>query len=386
MDTIDLEDFDPISSYETIKPIVKKIDFKELVQIFLNSSIKDIKSETETPNINFKFEEDGFELFKSIVENPYVKNDYWVPPAEEKDIEFLRYHNDDDVPTIYINDSIRFFEYLTNITNSQIELNTEYGINLDPRGVAINILKRIWLRMGIEDIENIDNFLNKQLQFLTNRLLDTHNPEKIGLLDDYEILMNSKLNATYDETTRSMIFTIQNNENSYELPHILYDIDDNGICYIYAIQSSKSNKDKKIERRLYKLNKNIENPNVHPSKVYALLLFINELKKKGITKIRIPSIQILSYRYHELLSEKARINLEKAKMEYESNPNEEYFKEKYEAAKEWYNSSYEKQDIINYLKTEELMNIAHRILKHDESIEIVEELNDQKDYLGMQIK
>ncbi len=366
---------------------MEKIAFRELVELFLNTTFRQIKSETETPNINFKFEEDGFALFRSIVETPFVKNGFWTPNAVQSDIDFILSHNNDnDVPTIYINDSIKFFEYLTNIINSIIQLNAEYGITLSARNLSMNVLRRIWLRMGVEDLDNIEVFLEKQLQFTRNRLLDTYNTEKIYSFNDYEIFMKSENNPTWDETTRSMIFTIRRNDSTYELPHILYDIDDEGICYIYAVQNSKDKKDKKIERELYKLNKNIENLNVHPSKVYALILFINELKKKGILKIRIPSMQVLSYRYHELLSERAKKDLEQAKVVLEKFPDDDYTQKKYEYARQWYDRTYEKQDKISYLKTIELMNLAYRITEHDQSIEILNEVNIQGDYLGIKIK
>ncbi len=356
------------------------------MELFLNTSFRDIKLETETPNINFKFGEDGFALFKNIVENPFVKNGSWTPNADQNDIDFVHSHNDDDVPTIYISDSIKFFEYLTNIINSLIKLNAEYEITSSARNLAMKVLRRIWLRMGIEDIANIESFLDKQLQFTRNRLLDTYNIEKSNSFNEYEIFMKSEVNPTWDETTRSMIFTMKKNNNTYELPHILYDIDDEGVCYIYAVQSSKKKKDKTIERELYKLNKNIENPNVHPSKVYAMMFFINELKKKGISKMRIPSMQVLSYHYHELLSEKAKKDLEKAKIALERFPDDDYVQKNYEVAKQWYDVTYEKQDKISYLKTIELMNLAYRILEHDQSIEIVNEVNVQGDYLGIKIK
>ena len=60
--------------------------------------------------------------------------------------------------------------------------------------------------------------------------------------------------------------------------------------------------------------------------------------------------------------------------------------EKYEFAKKWYDTTYEKQDKISYLKTEELMNLAYRILEHDQSVEIVNDINVQGDYLGIKIK
>ena len=366
---------------------METIDFRELVELFLNTSFREIKSETETPNINFKFGEDAFDLFQSIVENPFIKKDAWTPNADQEDIDFIKSHNNDkNVPNIYINDSVKFFEYLTNIINSTIELNLEYEIKSSPRNLAKNILRRIWLRMGIEDVENIEDFLDKQLQFTKNRLLDTPNMEKISISNGYEIFKESKVNQTWDETTRSIIFTIKRNNATYELPHILYDIDDEELCYIYAVQSSKNQKDKTIERDLYKLNKNIEDPNVHPSKVCSMILFINELKKKGITRIRIPSMQILSYRYHELLSEKAFKDLEEEEKSLKRFPNDKYTKRNYELAKKWYDAVYEKQDKISYLKTTELMNLAYRILEHDPSIEIINEVNLQGDYLGIKIR
>ena len=56
---------------------VEKIEFRELVELFLNTSIHQIKSETEVPNINFKFDEDAFVLFKSLIDKPFVKEGYF---------------------------------------------------------------------------------------------------------------------------------------------------------------------------------------------------------------------------------------------------------------------------------------------------------------------
>ena len=82
---------------------------------------------------------------------------------------------------------------------------------------------------------------------------------------------DDNINRLWDESTRSMHFTIKDADKRYALPRVLYDIDNNGVCYVYAIQKSKSEgADKSIERKLYKINKGIESPNVHPSKVYAL--------------------------------------------------------------------------------------------------------------------
>lgn len=279
-----------------------------------------------------------------------------------------------------------FFKYLTDIINETINLFNEYDDSVIPRETAIYLLRRIWLRMGINDISNISNFLKKQLQFVKNRVLDCHELKKVGVFEGYDVFVKTIVNELWDETTRSMVFTIQNNNEIYELPHVLYDIDDDKICYIYGVQSSQNEKNKHIERKLYQLNKGIDNPDVHPSKVCSLLLFINELKKKNIKNIIIPSMQVLSFDYHKLLSKEAKKNYEEVIRKKDENPNDIYLKNRYEYLKNWYNRVYKKQDIISYLKTEELIYLVYRITEHDSNIEIINELNYQGDSLNIKIK
>ena len=359
---------------------LEQIEFKEIIELFLIRTIKEIKENDVVPNINFKFNEDGIKLFEDVSKFPFKEEGYWSPDIEEDDIDFLK-NRMDNVLTIEVNDAYKFFNYLKDIVNESIKLYHEYNEKKFARNYAMYLLKHIWLRMGIEDFSNVNNFLDKQLQFVKNRKLDTK--EKEYLTDN--ITKQTIVNNVYDETTRGMVFTINEDDKTYELPHILYDIDDNDICYIYAVQSSKGNKDKKIERKLYKLNKGIINPNIHPSKVYSVILFINELKKNGITKIRVPSMQVLSYEYHEILSKQVYDNLKNIEIKMK-NKNNDITKEEYEYVLNMYNNMYEKQDKISYLKTEELINLIYRLIEHDSSIEILNDINIQGDYLDVKIK
>ena len=346
---------------------MKKILLEDVINIFFKYTIYDLKEEIETPNINFCFKEKLDDLF------------------DQKDLDYL-IDNNSECLYVVINDKLTFFKYLTNIINETVNLFNEYEQNVDLEETARYLLRRIWLRMGINDFIDINKFLDNQLKFIKNRMLDTPEGKRLYTTKEFEIFQKTKVNDLWDETTRRMIFTIKNNDELYELPHILYDIDDNNTCYIYGVQSSQNEKNKHIERKLYKLNKGIDNPNVHPSKVYALLIFINLLKNNSISNIIIPSLQVLSYHYHELLSIESKKYYEEIIRQYNDNPSDIYLKNRLEYLKNWYLHVYQKEDKISYLKTEELIYLMYRLLEHDSDIAIVNEINLQGDYLNLKIK
>ena len=363
-----------------------QVQFREMVELFLNTSIYDLKSEEEVPKINIQFDSDGLELFRSLVEKPFKSERYWTDDAKQEDINYLVEHwNDKDCLTICVSDSVRFFQLLTNILNSLLKLYDFYGIPSSPRVLATNLMRRIWLRMGITDVENVELFLEKQLEFINNMTFDQKEKEVVSSYCDCDVKMHTFLNRTFDETTRSMVFTIEDGKEVYELPHILYDIDDNNTCYIYGVQNKSKNNSKSIGKKLYKLNKGIENQNVHPGKVCAMMLFIEQLKKKGITRIIVPGIQVLSYSYHELLSKQVANDLLLISERLAECPHSINVRKRYDYIKEWYDRLYEKQDYISYLKTEELYNLIYRMTEQDPKIEITNEVGIQGDSINLKI-
>lgn len=369
-----------------------KVTFEETVELFVNNTIYEIINESETPRFNIIFNKEAYKLFYYIMENPFKKEGYWTPNIEHKDIEKLKELSHGDYPTIYVKDHIKFFEYLTEITNNLINLYNKYGEQKSPRSLLIQVMRRIWLRMGVNDLNNVEKFLFKELEFIKNDMFDDYR-FVIGIDEfyTYEVKAKTVVNRTWDESNRSMTFKIYDEFGYHSLPHILYDIIDD-TCYIYAVQNDYHRKRiSKIERLLYKLNKGVENPNVHPSQVYSMKLFINMLKQKGITNIKVPTLQVLSYRYHELLSknekEKFSKKWDEEKFEYLNalkGHRLEYKLKEYEEDKKWYSHVVDKEDIISKLKTENLINLVYRVVEEDDSLNLSNDI-DIDDTLNIKI-
>lgn len=359
------------------------IDFNEAIELFINTTLPSIKAENEVPNVNFIFDKTALNLIKHVYENPFKLPNSWTPDIEERHLELLKIENnmDPNIPTIVIKDGYMFFMNLVRITNEYIRLCREYKFSAHPRSAFMRVSRRIFLRMGIEDFQNVELFLQKQHEFLLSREFEEYKYKtKVGEYKGYDIYAENKLNHTWDETNRHMHFEVfDGDEHIHDLSRIDYEIrseDDEKVCYIYAVQNTPMRKrNKKFERALYSLNKGIENPNVHPSQVYSVLLFLKELKKKGIYKIKVPTLQVLNYRYHELLSEreKERFSLKWHKDLLDTYDEwDEYRKTEYAYELEFYKNVVDNMDYISYLKTEKLFSIIEKAVEKQE----LESLND----------
>lgn len=96
------------------------IDYKETIELFVYSLPSELKNESKTPRINIIFPESAFKLFEYVRDNPFTKEGYIVPDITDKDIKKLKYYNqqDENAPTIYVKNPVRFFELLTELINT----------------------------------------------------------------------------------------------------------------------------------------------------------------------------------------------------------------------------------------------------------------------------
>lgn len=366
-----------------------KISYKELVELFLNDTIPEIASEDEVPKLNIIFEEEAYEYFRYVMENPYTEDGWIIPNLEKENIQKLRFLNDDEsCPTAIIRDYQMFFYYLMEIVNQQLRLYEIYGERRSARNHCKCYMKRFWLRMGLEDFTNVEQFLERELTFIQNNNFEYLRLEKkITEFYGNDVYLCSRLGTTFDESTRQMAFWIQTQDKKkHDLPYIHYGItEENGkkVCYIFGVQNKfLRERIPKVERTLYKLNEVIEEENVHPSRVLVLQLFLSLLRKNNITHIKVPLLQGLNYRYHEIYSQ----NIKERYTKWDKNRIEEFqclrgFHLKreindYENDQIDYIRFVDKQDMISKLKTENLINLFMEVLHQDPELELLNDLDN----------
>lgn len=354
---------------------MRKIEFKELIEIFITGTIPSISAENEIPRINFIFNREGIELINSISKSPFILKNCWTPSITKEDIERLKNLNKSNYPNIEIDNPIEFFKLLTDIVNSQIRLYTSHNIHVSERNVCINVLLRIWLRMDKNDFRNINSFLKKELDFLNNNTLEKYNNREIDNYEGYKVTSLINVNETWDETSKSIYFILGDKDSSHTVSHINYAIREENnekVCYIYAVQSDLvKTTNKKIERKLYKLNKGIKVQDVHPNQVFPLIELMHLLNKEGITTIKVPKNQELNYEYHEILSkrEEERFHLRWPKSlinKILSNNSQEteYQRKLYLLDKTFYEHTVGKSSKIRELKTTKLFALLKRLSFH----------------------
>ena len=362
----------------------EQVELKEVIELFVNTIVPSIQSESEVPKFNIIFSDEAVNLFKKVSEEPFIKQNSYTPDITSKDINRILPENQQDstCPTVKVVNHEMFFKLLTEIVNEQINLNYKYGENSSARAVAIRFMRRIWLRMGPDDFENVELFLQKQLDFLKNTEFDKPYKEiEFGTYNGRKITYTVEKCETWCETSRRMHFKIYDDNKYHDLPNIYYELreeENQKTCYIYAVQNCHyRHRITSVERSLYKLNKGPEKSKVHPNFLMAMILFFKLLEENNITYIKVPLLQVLSYRYHVLLSDKTKQEFKKNwnkenldYMELLKNSELKHEKERYYRLKrmfendlEWYTHVVEKADFISKAKTEGLANLFFQMEK-----------------------
>ncbi|MBR1377053.1 MAG: hypothetical protein IJ565_04495 [Bacilli bacterium] len=326
-----------------------KIMMYELMPYFLYNIYDQLLNDETIPPLKFIFSDKCFDdLRKYNIDVRYIKAN-----NELKDGEY----------PIYINNVTLFFEKLTELVNIYEDNLRKYEDEEDRTLLFETFLNSgLWLRMTPYDFLDVYSFLDKQISFFKNDhifdelILKGDGYSKDNLVSNYmgyNVYAIKTNNSIWCETNTRILFNLISGDRVYNMPSILYGIDDD-TCYIYAVQNiNVCKKDKKIERSLYKLNKDINNIDVYPSFVLSLRLFIDMLKSKNINKIKVPLLEVLNYEYHIRLATKSI----------------EMYKHG-EVEKSWLNRICGKEDFISKSKVDKLCLLFERIQNQYDDIEL----------------
>lgn len=385
---------------------------RELIKYFVFIVIRRLEDERKflgNPKIRFVFTKEDLLNLQKIVQEIKQKNYYYINIEShqqeeyltEKDInnliDFLlknqldykefqkgNYELKNDEFFIEIKDLLSFSKYLTDIV---LVASAKYNITF-----AYNLLYSIWLRMVPSDILDINSFLKRQVNFLENDYLKGQiNDEQKNIVVNYETTLNEH---TWFETNQKIQITILNQNDEISLPIIHYAIskeDNKTICYLYAIQEEK---DINLPDNFINEKRSFRNKYVKYSFLLTMKYFLLFLKKKGITYIKIPLLQVLDYDYHcnlsdivyERFKEKySKEKIEELEIKLSNNLLDDEIME-YLKYQKWYNHVFEKADTISKNKTERLVYLFSILEEKENLINILTEPFIEDEYLNIKIK
>ena len=333
---------------------------RDIRKDFLYHTIPELNScMCDMDYIKFVFDFKDIEELEKIVREDSENFDIGIKSIRHLLSNNKNYMLDNDT-YIKVNDMNKFFSLLDQIVIEYSE--REHKVLPHNR----DFIRGIWLRMGVEDITNVEEFLERQLDFLKHDNIIRYNDT---LLSDsnLKIYYKNKCNDEYFETNNHLEFTIKDDDKEYDLPVIHYafskDSENKPLCYLYGIQKLDEHSicDSSIKEELNDIRKLLRNKYVSQDFILVLALFMDLLKTCGIDEIRVPLYQVFNYSFHERLSK----NMKEA---YDSYDKKSELEEKillgedselvldYIHDKKMYEKFYNKEDLISKNKTERLVN------------------------------
>ncbi len=254
------------------------------------------------------------------------------------------------------------------------------------------VLKYLWLRMTPDDFKNVEKFLYKQIKMLDDKSFDSFKKESYlnyKLDDTYQVSAVDRIAKGYDESVKEILFNLNDNNEKISLPVVRYGIyEDNKqkICEIGSIQYKcyldnkkvAPNLYKKINRFKYKLNENVDESlinGVEPNKLLSLLLFTKLLKENNINYIRIPSMYVLDYDFHEKADKRVKLEFE-SRWDKDSVSDRMY---------QNYLKSINKQDDISKAKTTDFIKLFNRLIYHINDVDVISYPMDLSSYYDFKI-
>lgn len=282
-----------------IRELITKIFFEEIVNEAKNGEVK-IKIDEEDYTFNLGFNA----CLEGVLESGIF--------GDSKPI--LMVNNKDQLIALLEQYFIECDKHENKFSNCKLETRIKTYLTL------------IWSNATYEDFANPLSYIKKRIDFYQDDTLDFTTKDysdEIEVLDGSKIRICNELQDIRQETPYVFKPTIESGEQVFSLPHISYGIS-NGECYIYAVQTDKkselSSYDKRMNRKLYKINSGVfeaeideykeyvagaeyhpENiSEISPAAILSMIIFLKVLNEKRIEKIKVVSLLPVRYNSKEL--------------------------------------------------------------------------------------
>lgn len=189
-------------------------------------------------------------------------------------------------------------EYIKSIKN----FNKINNIQLKEYQDLSYIFNIMLFNMASSDADDLNKFIETRISFLNDNNLEQFiKTNKIFEYNNVSFYARREIEDFGLETPYIMTFSMNIAGEKYDLPIIRYGINNDGVCFIYAVQIGRGRicniNNTKYKNVVNQINQGAkEYRNVSPSFVLILALFVKILNDNGISKIVIPDFLFNRYR------------------------------------------------------------------------------------------
>lgn len=226
---------------------------------------------------------------------------YIIPKEKEK------YYK----PIIKIPDLASFAILLRQYIQVINEFNQKNNVKLQDYQDLSYIFNIMLFNMTTSDALNLNKYLETRISFFyDNNLEDFWNPQKVFEYNNITFYAQKELEDFGLETPYIMTFFMEINEKQYKLPIIRYAINNERVCFIYAVQIGRNRycdlNNIDYKNAINQVNQGVKKyRNISPSFVLILAIFLKMLNINNITKIVIPDFLFNRYKnYYRATSTK----------------------------------------------------------------------------------